>query len=87
MVACICRDILVIAAVSALSFVSLEIACNETFYRIPANSFGFSVGLLATALLSLYFLGQRHGGGSVEKVGVAPDPKRVGPASCNLEYG
>jgi len=36
-VACICRDILVIAAVSALSFVSLEIACNETFYRIPAN--------------------------------------------------
>ena len=42
-VACICRDILVIAAVSALSFVSLEIACNETFYRIPANSFGFSV--------------------------------------------
>lgn len=36
-VACICRDILVIAAVSALSFVSLEISCNETFYRIPAN--------------------------------------------------
>lgn len=61
-VACICRDILVIAAVPALSFVSLEIACNETFYRIPANSFGFSVGLLATALLSLYLLGQRHGG-------------------------
>lgn len=25
--------------------------------------------------------------GSVEKVGVVPDPKRVGPASCNLEYG
>ena len=25
--------------------------------------------------------------GSVEKVGVAPDPKRVGPASQNLEYG
>ena len=25
--------------------------------------------------------------GSVEKVGVAPGPKRVGPASCNLEYG
>lgn len=25
--------------------------------------------------------------GSVEKVGVAPDPKRVGPASWNLEYG
>ena len=24
--------------------------------------------------------------GSVEKVGVAPDPKRVGPASWNLEY-
>lgn len=23
--------------------------------------------------------------GSVEKVGVAPDPKRVGLASCNLE--
>ena len=61
-VACICRDILVIAAVSALSFVSLEIACNETFYRIPANSFGFSVELLATVLLSLYLLGQRHGG-------------------------
>lgn len=61
-VACICRDILVIAAVSALSFVSLEIACNETFYHIPANSFGFSVGLLATVLLSLYLLGQRHGG-------------------------
>lgn len=61
-VACICRDILVVAAVSALSFVSLEIACNETFYRIPANSFGFSVGLLATVLLSLYLLGQRHGG-------------------------
>lgn len=61
-VVCICRDILVIAAVSALSFVSIEIACNETFYRIPANSFGFSVGLLATVLLSLYLLGQRHGG-------------------------
>ena len=26
-------------------------------------------------------------GGSVEKVGVASDPKRVGPASRNLEYG
>ncbi len=26
-------------------------------------------------------------GGSVEKVGVVPDPKRVGPASQNLEYG
>lgn len=25
--------------------------------------------------------------GSVEKVGVAPDPKRAGPASQNLEYG
>lgn len=25
--------------------------------------------------------------GSVEKVGVDPDPKRVGPASWNLEYG
>lgn len=25
--------------------------------------------------------------GNVEKVGVAPDPKRVGPASWNLEYG
>ena len=25
--------------------------------------------------------------GSVEKVGVAPEPKRVGPASGNLEYG
>ena len=25
--------------------------------------------------------------GSVEKVGVAPDPKRVGPASWNLEHG
>ena len=25
--------------------------------------------------------------GSVEKVGVVPDPKRVGPASQNLEYG
>ena len=61
-IACTCRDVLVIAAVSALSFVSLEIACNETFYRIPANSFGFSVGLLATVLLSLYLLGQRHGG-------------------------
>ena len=26
-------------------------------------------------------------GGSVEKVGVEPDPKRVGPASWNLEHG
>ena len=26
-------------------------------------------------------------GGSVEKVGVAPEPKQVGPASQNLEYG
>lgn len=25
--------------------------------------------------------------GSVEKVGVEPDPNRVGPASWNLEYG
>ena len=25
--------------------------------------------------------------GSVEKVGVEPDPKRVGPASWNLEHG
>lgn len=64
-VACICRDIIIIAAVSVLSFVSLEIACNETFYRIPANSFGFSVGLLAAILLSLYLLGQRHGGGMI----------------------
>ena len=30
---------------------------------------------------------QLDAGGSVEKVGVAPDPKRVGPASWNLEYG
>lgn len=64
-VACICRDIIIIAAVSVLSFVSLEIACNETFYRIPANSFGFSVGLLAAILLCLYLLGQRHGGAMV----------------------
>ena len=28
-----------------------------------------------------------QGVGSVEKVGVEPDPKRVGPASWNLEYG
>lgn len=28
-----------------------------------------------------------NGAGSVEKVGVAPDPKRVGPASWNLEHG
>ena len=27
------------------------------------------------------------GPGSVEKVGVEPHPKRVGPASWNLEYG
>ena len=26
-------------------------------------------------------------GGNVEKVGVEPDPKRVGPASWNLEHG
>lgn len=64
-VACMCRDIIIIAAVAILSFVSLEIACNETFYRIPANSFGFSVGLLAAILLSLYLLGQRHGGAMV----------------------
>ena len=64
-VACICRDIIIIAAVAILSFVSLEIACNETFYRIPANSFGFSVGLLASIFLSLYLLGQRHGGAMV----------------------
>ena len=64
-VVCICRDIIIIAAVAILSFVSLEIACNETFYRIPANSFGFSVGLLASILLSLYLLGQRHGGAMV----------------------
>lgn len=64
-VACICRDIIIIAAVAILSFVSLEIACNETFYRIPANSSGFSVGLLASILLSLYLLGQRHGGAMV----------------------
>lgn len=64
-VACTCRDIIIIAAVAILSFVSLEIACNETFYRIPANSFGFSVGLLASILLSLYLLGQRHGGAMV----------------------
>lgn len=43
-IACTCRDVLVIAAVSVLSFVSLEIACNDTFYRIPANSFGFPSG-------------------------------------------
>ena len=32
-------------------------------------------------------LSHRTNAGSVEKVGVAPDPKRVGPASWNLEYG
>ena len=31
--------------------------------------------------------GVRTEAGSVEKVGVVPDPKRVGPASQNLEYG
>ena len=30
---------------------------------------------------------ERTGAGSVEKVGVEPDSKRVGPASWNLEYG
>ena len=33
------------------------------------------------------FFETRHRDGSVEKVGVASDPKRVGPASKNLEYG
>ena len=28
-----------------------------------------------------------HNVGSVEKVGIEPDLKRVGPASYNLEYG
>ena len=31
--------------------------------------------------------GDHRSDGSVEKVGVEPDPKRVGPASWNLEYG
>ena len=34
-----------------------------------------------------HFYVDRKMPGSVEKVGVAPDPKRVGPASWNLEHG
>lgn len=43
------------------------------------------VGLSLAVLLSQH--NEVHALGSVEKVGVAPDPKRVGPASWNLEYG
>lgn len=39
-----------------------------------------AVMLLAIDLAAFYM-------GSVEKVGVAPDPKRGGPASWNLEHG
>ncbi|WP_199412318.1 MULTISPECIES: hypothetical protein [unclassified Collinsella] len=47
------------------------------FEQILAGDYGF-------LLRSPYPLCRE---GSVEKVGVASDPKRVGPASRNLEYG
>ena len=41
----------------------------------------------AAAYLAARLMLLRERVGSVEKVGVEPDPKRVGPASWNLEYG
>lgn len=65
------RDIIIIAAVAVLSFIALEIACNDNLPQIPANSFGFSVGIIALFLVILYFLGQRHGA-----------PMTVAPIAC-----
>ena len=42
---------------------------------------------LGNSVKQLPFLVVKRSFGSVEKVGVVPDPKRVGPASQNLEYG
>ena len=56
-----------------------EIACANTafrYWRCPPQ------------VRDLYpRLPSPEDGGSVEKVGVEPHPKRVGPASWNLEYG
>ena len=55
------RDIVVIVAVSVLSVIALEVACNDNLPRIPSNSLGFAIGLVAILLVILYFLGQRRG--------------------------
>ena len=55
------------------------------------DSAGADGGVACTggSLVSARFVTPAGGafGGSVEKVGVEPHPKRVGPASWNLEYG
>lgn len=52
--------------------------------RYVVNTGDLIVSVVGTIGLTAY-IGKTLG--SVEKVGVAPDPKRVGPASWNLEYG
>lgn len=42
---------------------------------------------LSSILVNLFERAENSFLGSVEKVGVAPDPKLVGPAYWNLEYG
>ena len=60
-------------------------AKEESFYIDADNqSFPPSISGIQNGTVA-YAMNQREG--SVEKVGVEPDPKRVGPASWNLEYG
>ena len=55
--------------------------------RLVAPEFNFVVINDGSRDRTLDICRKLHCDGSVEKVGVVPDPKRVGPASCNLEYG
>ena len=53
------------------------------FGKVPTTLVPLLISRL-TRLIPLFVLIRRQG--SVEKVGVASDPKRVGPASRNLEH-
>lgn len=85
------------AAASSLGRWGLEVGYG-TVYCGPIDAFyDFMLGTLEYRSLRFETetLGEQdHQGvavvnytGSVEKVGVAPEPKRVSPASGNLEYG
>lgn len=66
------RGIMLLTALLALVF------CIPVFLSVPTG---------ADYLYGRGSIKEQRALGSVEKVGVEPDPKRVGPASWNLEYG
>ena len=66
-----------------VAIIALLISCYQARLSNKQSLFNRRLNIWITVdkLMSVYVKG------NVEKVGVAPEPKRVGPASQNLEYG